>query len=394
MADRSAAETRRPPDWVLLGATTALVAIGLMMVYSSTYPMGYRLAGDGSVYFRRQLMLLGIGVAAMVVTINIDYRHWMKVSIPIMAGALITLIALVVMGGRRLLVGESVSPAEVAKLALVIYIAHWLASKRVEQLRKLPVGLLPFTIIVGVVAGLVMAQPDYSEAIVIVLVGLCMFFLAGADLKQVVVGIAGGVAAFVLVIRKMPTALERLGPYLTSWRDPLQSSNEQLRQGVIALGSGGLFGLGPGNGRMSHRWLPAAHTDSIFAIVGEELGMLGCLILIVLFAVLAYRGLQIARRAPDLFGRYLSIGVTCWITVQALINMAVVTGTIPFAGIALPFISVGGTALVTCLIGVGILLSVSRAGSTQGVASNEVDSLGRRDGRTRVPGPGRNPSPA
>jgi cell division protein FtsW len=270
------------------------------------------------------------------------------------------LLALIVVGEGRLLVGNSVSPVELAKLAVVIYIGHWLSSKG-ELLRKVPYGLLPFTIMVGVVTGLVMAQPDISEAMVIVLVAVAMFFIAGADLLQFTIGITGGIAAFVLVVRQVGPAMERLEPFFKYWQDPLSSDNPQLVQGLVALGSGGLLGLGPGNGRMKNLWLPAAHTDSIFAILGEELGLVGCLAVVGLFAILTFRGLMIARRAPDTFGSLLAVGVTCWIAFQALVNLLVVTGTMPFTGIALPFISLGGSSLVTCMVGVGILLSVSRA---------------------------------
>ncbi len=332
------------------------------MVYSSTFDMGYRLKGDAAYYFERQMMWLGIGTVAMLIAARMHYRHWTKFSIPMMVGTLIVLTILAVLRQRRLF-SASVSPVEIAKLVVIIYIGHWLASKRVEQLRNLPVGMLPFTIIVGLVAGLVIVQPDISEALVIILVSLAMFFLAGADLLQFFIGFLGGGAAFVFVITRISYAMERLQPYLTEWRDPLQSDNFQLIQGLIALGSGGLLGLGPGNGRMKYQWLPAAHTDSVFAVVGEELGLVGCLALIGLFALLAYRGFRIADRAADPFGRLLATGITSWITLQALINMAVVTGTIPFTGIALPFISAGGSSLVSCMLGIGILLSVSRQAS-------------------------------
>ena len=172
-----------------------------------------------------------------------------------------------------------------------------------------------------------MAQPDLSEAAVIVLVAVAMFFLAGADLLLFVVGLVGGVAAFVMVIQQIPSAMERLEPFLVSFRDPLQTTSYHLRQGLIAIGSGGLFGLGPGSGRMSYRWLPAAHTDSIFAIVGEELGMVGCLTLIGLFLLIAYRGIRIARRSPDSFGARLVIGITCWFAFQALIKSGTIHGS-------------------------------------------------------------------
>jgi cell division protein FtsW len=233
----------------------------------------------------------------------------------------------------------------------------------VEHLRNLPVGLLPFTIIVGIVAGLVMVQPDISEAMVIVLVSLAMFFLAGAPALQFGIGLLGGSAAFVFVITRIPYAMERIEPYLTEWRNPLEGGGMQLVQGLIGLGSGGLTGLGPGNGLMKYQWLPAAHTDSIFAIVGEEMGLIGSLALVALFGILAYRGFRISAQATEPFGRLVAVGITCWITLQALVNLAVVTGTIPFTGIALPFISVGGSSLVTCMVAMGILLSISRVNS-------------------------------
>ncbi|MGD2205259.1 MAG: putative peptidoglycan glycosyltransferase FtsW [Anaerolineae bacterium] len=375
---KSKTETLGQPDWILLLAVAGLIAVGLMMVYSSTFDMGYRGFDDTAYFFKRQVRWLVIGTVAMYIASRMHYRHWMKLSIPIMALALLLLITLVVSGKGRLLLEKSVSPVELAKLAVIVYIGHWLASKG-EQLRRLPYGLLPFTIIVGVVAGLVMAQPDISEAIVIVLVSVAMFFLAGADLSQFAIGIVGGTTAFTIVIKNIGTAMERLQPFFTYWKDPLASSNDQLRQGLIALGSGGLFGLGPGSGRMKYRWLPTPHTDSVFAIVGEELGLVGCLTLIGLFALLAYRGFRTAGRASDAFGRLLALGITCWITFQAWINMAVVTGTIPYTGITLPFISVGGSSLVTCMVGIGILLNISRAASSPSSTSEARDASQRQD---------------
>lgn len=382
-------KARSAPDWVLAGTTLALIAIGLMMVYSSTYPMGYRNFHDGSYYFERQLMWFGIGMVGLVGMTLINYRHLTKVSILGLVVTIGLLIAVVIVnkGEGRHLFGDSVSPVELAKLAVIVYIAHWLASKKADQLRKLPVGLLPFTIIVGIVAALVMAQPDISEAIVIVLVAVAMFFLAGADLIQFAVGIAGGIAAFFLVVRNMESAMERLEPFRAAWGDPLASTNFQLRQGIIAMGSGGLVGLGPGNGRMSHQWLPAAYTDSIFAIVGEELGLLGSLLLILLFALFAYKGFMLVRHTRDPFGRLLAAGISCWISFQALINLAVVTNTIPFTGIALPFISLGGSSLISCMIGSGILLSISREQIGVEVSESETVGVRWRDGRSRVPGP-------
>jgi cell division protein FtsW len=396
MAKRSKSGTQGSPDWILFGATVALVAVGLMMVYSTTFDLSYRVTADrdAAYYFKRQLLWAVVGLVAMYIVSRFDYKNWMKLSIPIMASVLIMLIVLNFLDQGRQLLGQSVSPSELAKLALVIYIAHWLASKRVEQLRRLPVGPLPFTIIVGVVAGLVVAQPDLSEAMLIVLVALAMFFLAGADLLQFLIGTVGGMAAFGLVVKQLKPAMDRIEPFLTYWKTPLESPNPQLSQGLIAMGSGGIFGLGPGNGRMSYRWLAAAHTDSIFCIVGEELGLVGCLTIIGLFAVIAYRGFRIAKQSPDPFGGLLAIGITCWISFQALINMAVVTGTIPFTGIVLPFISLGGSSLVTCMVGVGIMLNVSRVRQPEGAPGYEAGSVGRRNRRSRLSSPDSRRSPA
>jgi cell division protein FtsW len=351
-------------DWILFFAVMGLVSLGLMLVYSATSDMAYHMYGDPSHFFRRQLQWLGIGLVGMFVASRFTHHIWMKLSIPVILLALATLAALVLFKEGRLLFGQSVSPVEMAKLAMIIYIAHWLSSKE-GLLSTLPYGLLPFTIMVGAMAGLIMAQPDISEALLIVLVSVAMFFLAGADVIQFFIGILGGGAAFAFVVTQFPHAMDRLTPYIKEFRDPLHSTNWQLSQGLVALASGGLTGLGTGSGRMKYQWLPAAHTDSIFAFAGEEMGLIGCLLIIGLFAVVAYRGIRIANLAPDSFGRLLALGITCWFTFQALMNMAAVTGTIPFTGIALPFISLGGSSLVSCMLGVGILLSVSRASVEQ-----------------------------
>jgi cell division protein FtsW len=396
MFKRAQREALGPPDWILLFTTLAIIALGLMMVYSSTSDMAYRdFDGDAAHFFRRQVTWLLVGFVAMIIAIRLPYRFWTKISIPIMAVTLVMLVALALLKEGRLLVGQSVSPVELAKLAVVIYIGHWLSSKS-EMLSKLPYGLLPFTIMVGVIVGLVMAQtpPDISEAMVIVVVAVVMFFMAGADIMQFAIGIIGGGAAFAFVVSKVPHTSIRLQPYLAEMRDPLNSTNDQLVQGLVALGSGGFLGMGAGSGRAKYQWLPAAHTDSIFAVIGEELGLLGCLVLVGLFVLLAYRGLRIAALAPDTFGRLMALGVTTWITFQALVNMAVVTGAIPYTGITLPFVSVGGSSLGACMVGIGIVLSISRAVNAEGATSHEARSVGGRDGGTRVSRPDRHQSPA
>lgn len=362
MAKRAALEKLGQPDWILLGATAALCAIGLMMVYSASFDLSFREWEDPTHYLKAQLSWMGIGAVIILILSQLHYRHLTKVSIPLMLVTLGLLVTLAITRERQLL-SSSVSLGELAKLTAVIYIGHWLASKRVEQLRRLPVGPLPFTIIVGILAGLVMIQPDLSEALVIVMIAFAMFFMAGADVLQFVIGGLGGGAAFGLVVSKMPYAMQRLEPHLQEWKNPLGGTNFQLQQGLIAMGSGGILGFGPGNGRAKYQWLPVPHTDSIFAILGEELGFIGCLAVLGLFVIIAVRGFQIASRARDPFGRMLAIGITTWITIQALFNVAVVTGTIPYTGIALPFVSYGGSSLVTCMTGIGIMISISRVTS-------------------------------
>jgi cell division protein FtsW len=241
-----------------------------------------------------------------------------------------------------------------------------------------------------------MAQfpPDLSEALVIIIIAVLMFFLAGADLLQFTVGMAGGAAAFYLVASQLEYVLGRIGGFLEAFRDPFSSGNDHLAQGLLALGSGGILGRGIGRGLVKYSWLPVAHTDSIFAVIGEELGLLGCLLVIGLFTLIVYRGLRIAALAPDAFSRMLAVGVSCWIGVQSLLNLAVVTGVIPFSGVTLPFISVGGSSLVTCLVGVGIMLSISRAIGAAEEVGLEARNVGGRDGRTRISRSDRRRSPA
>jgi cell division protein FtsW len=261
-------------------------------------------------------------------------------------------------GARRSFFNGSIQPGELAKLAIVVYVAAWLASKG-EQIRDVTYGLIPFAVLIGVVAGLIVMQPDVSTAMLIVLTALTMFFFAGADIFQLAVGgIVSGITFFVL-INQLPHARRRVDEYMLTWHDPTLVGHH-IRQALIALGSGGLFGVGLGQGQQKLGYLPAPHTDSIFAVIGEELGFVGCLITMGLFLLLAYRGFKIALEAPDAFAALLACGITCWLTFQALVNIAVMTGLIPFTGVALPFVSSGGSAMVVSLAGIGLLLSISR----------------------------------
>lgn len=352
-----------PVDVVLLVVVGALLAFGLMMVYSSTFDWSYQRYGDANTIFFQQLKWMGLGLGLMLAAARLNYQRWRVLAVPLM---LLTGLGLIwvlfwgalTFGAQRSVFNGSVQPSELAKFALVIYLAVWLASKG-EKIREMGYGLIPFGIIVGGLAGFILLQPDISAAATIVLVAITMFFIAGADVFQMgVVGSFGALAAF-LVLQISETGRKRLADYLAGVQDITQAS-WQIKQAAIAFINGGFFGLGLGQSRQKFGFLPTPHTDSIFAIIGEELGLLGCLLVIGLFVVLVWRGFRIAAQARDSFGAVLAAGITFWIALEALINIAVMVGAIPVAGNALPFISYGGSNLVVTLTAMGVLLSVSR----------------------------------
>jgi cell division protein FtsW len=388
-------------DYLLIIATAALLVVGLMMIYSATFALGYQLHGQPTYYFIRQLLWLGIGTLGLVLFARIEYHTWRKFSIPIMAVTLLLLgIVLLVgdtrFGGQRWLFNGSIQPSELSKLAIVIYIADWLSSKG-EQIRKVSYGLIPFAILLGLITGLIVLQQDLSTAILIGATALAMFFIAGGNLLQMIVSGLLGVGTLYLLITRSSYRLARISTFLDPLNvDPL-GDGYQIRQILIALGSGGLTGLGLGASRQKFGYIPASHTDGIFAILGEELGLIGGLMVIGLFAFLAYRGFRIALAAPDPFGVVLAAGITCGLIFQALVNIGVVTATMPFTGVPLPFISFGGSSLIVSMAGIGLLLAVSRrtmpSSPQEKEESSEVNHLRRRNRGTRLPGAGRGAKP-
>ncbi|CAG0989033.1 putative peptidoglycan glycosyltransferase FtsW [Anaerolineae bacterium] len=381
-------------DYVLFGVVTLLVIVGLVMVWSVTFPPRVGMGLDDPLaVFVKQAQFAVIGLFALVIFSQVDYRLWGRLAIPMMLGTLAVLGVLLFLpetfGARRWLFGGSVQPAEIAKFAIIVYMARWLSSKG-EKLRQVTYGLLPFAVIVGAVCGLIVLQPNISTAIIIALCAIAMFFIAGADLVQFAfLLIVGGVTGM-LVVLKMPHSSARL---LTFVQDPLSLGKEgyQVIETLIALGSGGFFGRGLGSGYAKFGYVPAAHTDSIFAMLGEETGLVGTFAVLALYLALAYRGFRIASKASDPFGQVLAAGLTFWLIFQAFINIGVVTASIPFTGVPLPFISFGGSSLIAALVAVGVLLNISRqenapkvGNSLQG-KSHATLNLGWRNGGTRVP---------
>jgi cell division protein FtsW len=308
-----------------------------------------------------------LGGIALLVTSRVEYRLWRRVALPGMMLALVLLVAVLVAGHtiygaqRWLHVGFfSFQPSELTKLALALYVADWLARKG-DAVRTLLNGLLPFAALTGVVLALILLQNDLGTSIVVAMLAVAMFYAAGANLLQLLPTLAlGGLATFVLA-----TGSSFRRARLDAFLHPLpagcaDAASYQICQGLISLGSGGLFGRGLGDSVQKAGYLPNPFTDSIFAITGEELGLVGCLFILGLFGLLAFRGLRVSRRAPDAFGALLACGLTCWLLAQAAINIGSVVDALPFTGVPLPFVSFGGSSLVTALAAVGILLNISR----------------------------------
>jgi cell division protein FtsW len=385
---------RMRTDYVLIVVVTALLILGLMMVYSSTFDMAYREYGNPNHFFLRQLMWTVLGTGALIFLARIDYHLWQRWAVLIMAGTLLALGMVVVMGSekfgaQRWLLNGSIQPSEVAKIAVIIYIAAWLTSKG-EKLRQVSYGLIPFAILIALVCGLILFQRDLSTAVLIGVTAWAMFFFAGADLVQLGVSLVFCVAAFAVLIIREPYRRNRWLAFLNPQLDP-EGISFQVQQALIALASGGILGQGLGESRQKFGYVPAVHTDTIMAVLGEELGLIGCLLLIGLFVLLAYRGFKIALEAADPFGTILASGLTCSLILQALINMAVVTATLPYAGVPLPFISYGGSSLVTSMACVGLLLSISRGRREIEGRDRARTSLGRGDWGPRVSPSGRRP---
>jgi cell division protein FtsW len=338
------------------------------MVYSASFVVAHNEFNDDAYFLVRQLMWIGVGSVGMLVALRVDYRRWRSLSLPIMF-ICIGLLVLVLVPGigsssygavRWLKLGPAqIQPSEIAKLAIILYLADWLA-RRGPMVGDFLKGLLPFAIIVTIVATLIEVQPDLGTTSIIVGVSACVFFVAGANLMHILMlGFAGTAAGMVLLAHLSGYQLERIRAFVDPWSD-VQGSGWHTAQGLIALGSGGLFGQGLGNGLQKYYWVPNAHTDAIFAMIGEELGFVGCVGVLVLFGVLSWRGFLIAWQAPDPFARVFATGLTCMLTLQALVNVAVVTNSLPYTGVTLPLVSFGGSSTVISLIAIGLLLNISR----------------------------------
>jgi len=352
---------------LVLVPTAFLLGGGLIMILSSSWVSAYQNYGSSFLFFGRQLTWAVLGVVAMLIMIRIDYRKTRVLSYLILVAAIVGL-ALVLhpaigvrAGGssRWLALGPMrFQPSELAKVALLLVGAD-LCTRKGARLRTFKDVLVPFGIIAGILGALVMAQPDLGTTLILGGITMTVLFIAGARIR--VLGGLGASALSMAVILSMSEGYRRarLSAFTNPFRDPLNAGYQAV-QSQIALGSGGLFGVGLGASRQKWLYVPNAHTDFIFAIIGEEVGLLGTFAVIGLFVVLAYAGIRTARRAPDTYGRIVAGAVTAWIVGQAVINMGAVTGLLPITGVPLPFVSFGGSSLVFTLAAVGILINIAR----------------------------------
>lgn len=362
-------KTTHKPDYVLLVTVVALVGIGLVMVYSASFVEAYMLHQTQYYYLIRQTIGASIGAVAMVVAQHIHYRTWKRYSVHLLGCTLVLLIAVLLLPESMTKVNDSrswirmggglisIQPSEIAKLTLIIYIANWLSQRR-DQLSNVTYGLIPLAVILGIVCGLVMLEPDRGTTIILFLIGAAVYFVAGANLLHILGATGLSITAFWLLVN-----LANQNARIAAFKDPWKyysSYGYQPIHALYALGSGGIFGTGLGQGRQKFQWLPQAHTDAIYAIVGEELGLIGTLVVLIGFCIIAYRGYRIAAHSSDPFAALVAAGITTWIFIQAMINIAVTTSLIPFTGITLPFLSYGGTSLIMCMASIGILLNISR----------------------------------
>lgn len=390
-------------DVPLLLAVIALGTFGLLMLYSASADFSKLVYDDPGYMFKKQVLWMFIGTVVCVVLARSDYRIWRKLAVPVMGLTILLLIGVLInnevrFGAVRSFFGGSVQPSELAKLVTIIYLAVWLHSKR-EHLHEAQLGLIPLAAILGIIGGLIYIQPDLSATLTIFILGGLLFFLAGGELRQIVLFLIVALAVGWLVVQFSATGRARLASYMAGLRDPLQS-DYQVRRSLGAIIRGGWFGVGIGDASTKLTGLPVPPTDSIFAVVVEELGLAGALGLFLLYGILLWRGLKIAVQAPDMLGALLAGGAAVWIVIEAGINMSVMVGLLPFAGNALPFISAGGSSLISSLAAIGILLSVSRSSGLGWIPpdptwrsySASVD-LRRRDRRRRVSRPRRPASP-
>ena len=371
-SDEQVQRARGPMDLTFLVLVLILLSVGLIRLFSASYAYSYYYEGNSFYYITRQLIFAGLGVVGMLVVSRIDYHILHRFALLIFLAAVALLLIVLIVPSREdakrwLNLGfTTFQPSELAKFAVVVIFAH-LISLNHDRMKNPRYGVWTFLGILGVVAGLMLLEPHLSGTILILAIGVVMMFVGGTDIRWFMLGgglLVGVVVVAVLVPGAVPYAMSRLQYWIDPFSDP-QGAGYQTIQSLYAIGSGGLLGVGIGNSRQKHLYLPEPQNDFIFAVVCEELGFVGAAIIILLFVLLVWRGYVIAMRSADRFGSMLAVGLITQVGVQTVLNIAVVSNTIPNTGISLPFFSYGGTALVMLLGQMGVVLSVSRQTSLE-----------------------------
>jgi cell division protein FtsW len=357
----------KPPDWLLLGSVSFLLTLGLVMVFSASSVMAYSYDHDNAHYLKHQLVYLAVGLIFAYAAYRVDYRKLKRlapaaviVSLVLLALTLIPHVGFATGGARRWLgVGTfSFQPSEIAKLALVLFLAAKLAQLG-EGIRSLMKGVAPAFFVTFLIALPVFFEPDMGTASLMIFTAFAMIFTAGARIEHLVLSALAMLPGLLIAVGSSAYKRARIFAFIDPWKDA-QNTGFHIVQSLLALGSGGVLGLGLGASRQKYFYLPEAHTDFIFAVLGEELGLLGGVVVIALFVTFAIRAVTLATKAPDRFGMLLAMGCTFLIVIQAFINIGVVSGSWPVTGVPLPFISFGGSSLIVSLVAVALIANVGR----------------------------------
>ena len=356
------------PDYVLIGSIMLLTVFGLVMLASATAAVGFEKFGSAYYFLKRQVLFGFIpGIAIFIACLRLPYRVFVRARVPIFLLSLLLLVAVLIpgvgttLGGAKswlIFSGVSFQPSEILKIALIVFLAGFLEARRGEPLQTMWHGIIPFLFPVGVSTALLAIQPDVGTLAIVLAISFGMVIVAGARLKHIAVLLGGGALVFGLLVASAPYRVERFTTFLHPELDP-QGAGYQINQSFLALGTGGWFGEGLGHSRQKFQYLPEVASDSIFAIIGEELGFVATASVILLILLVWFRLLRIARAAPDTFGRLTAFGIGVWFLAQSFLNIGAMVGLLPITGLPLPFVSHGGTALLSALAAAGIAARIS-----------------------------------
>ncbi len=384
-------------DITLLVVVIILLVFGLLMVYSASWDYALQTGHESTYYFNRQLIWVALGVIMAVITTFVNYHWYEKILLPLGVGTILLLLAVLIVNRdstddlTRMLIGNSIQPTELAKAVLIVYLSFWLYKRR-EYLNDREVAFVPLAVILGITFGLVNLQGDLSAGLTVLMLGGILFFMAGGDGKIIFKMLLFVLSIGVPTVLIYPKGRNRIISFIESIMDPMQSSY-QIQRALEAVARGGWVGVGIGNATTKFTGLPLPPTDSIFAVIAEETGIIGAVGLLTLYGIFIWRGLKTAKEAPDELGSLIAFGLTTWITMEAIMNIASMLGLLPVLGNALPFISLGGSNMIVTMTSVGIIMNISRMSIQKNTkersAHSAVVNLRRWNGRRRVSGDNR-----